>query len=147
MGQILEAIPVEQRLVELAALLGAHLRERRMSDDLPDADGIGSPGRRSVLKPPIICQVTGSPLTADQVAELLGVPQRWVYGQSRARRIPTVTLGRRYRHEAIDAWVAGIEVQMRAAGARAAVGSWVELRSQSAVGTATRSHAATGVRR
>jgi excisionase family DNA binding protein len=102
------------------------------------------------LKPPIICQVTGSILTADQVAELLGVPQRWVYTQSRAGRLPTVRRGR-YRRATVEAWVAGIEAgieaQTRAAGAHAAVGSSVEFRSQSAVGTATRSHAATGVRR
>jgi excisionase family DNA binding protein len=55
-------------------------------------------------------------LTAHQVAELLGVPQSWVYEQSRAGRIPTVTLGRyrRYRREAIEAWL--IELEQAAAG-------------------------------
>lgn len=50
-------------------------------------------------------------LTAGQVAELLGVPPTWVYEQSRAGRIPTVTLGRyrRYRREAIEAWLVEIE--------------------------------------
>ena len=50
-------------------------------------------------------------LTAGAVAELLGVPVSWVYEQSRRRRIPTVTLGRyrRYRWEAIEAWVAELE--------------------------------------
>jgi len=45
------------------------------------------------------------------VAELLGVPVSWVYEQSRRGRIPTVTLGRyrRYRREAILAWVAELE--------------------------------------
>ena len=49
--------------------------------------------------------MTASLLTADQVAELLGVPTSWVYEQSRKGRIPTVTLGRyrRYRPEAIEA--------------------------------------------
>jgi excisionase family DNA binding protein len=63
------------------------------------------------LKPVTIGEVTGSLLTADQVAELLGVPKTWVYEQSRAGRIPTVTLGRyrRYRREAIEAWVREIE--------------------------------------
>lgn len=37
--------------------------------------------------------MTGSLLTAAEVAELLGVPKSWVYEQSRAGRIPTVTLG------------------------------------------------------
>lgn len=56
--------------------------------------------------------VTSSLLTAPEVAELLGVPTSWVYRQSRARRIPTVTLGRyrRYRREAIEDWLARIEV-------------------------------------
>lgn len=34
--QILEAVGVKQRLVELAALVVAHLRERRVGDDLSD---------------------------------------------------------------------------------------------------------------
>jgi len=57
--------------------------------------------------------VTGSLLTAAEVAELLGVPKSWVYEQSRRGRIPTVTLGRyrRYRREAIDAWVREIELE------------------------------------
>ena len=53
----------------------------------------------------------GSLLTAAQVAQLLGVPVSWVYEQSRRGLIPTVTLGRyrRYRLEAIEAWVEEIE--------------------------------------
>lgn len=55
--------------------------------------------------------MTASLLTADQVAELLGVPTSWVYEQSRKGRIPTVTLGRyrRFRPEAIEAWIEGLE--------------------------------------
>lgn len=51
--------------------------------------------------------MTGKLLTAEEVAELLGVPKTWVYEQSRLGRIPTVTLGRyrRYRREAVDEWV------------------------------------------
>ena len=50
-------------------------------------------------------------LTAQEVADRLGVPKTWVYEQSRKGTIPTVTLGhyRRYRVEAIDAWVAHLE--------------------------------------
>lgn len=50
-------------------------------------------------------------LTADEVGDLLGVPTSWVYEQSRAGRIPTVTLGRyrRYRREAIEAWLEQLE--------------------------------------
>ncbi|MBA3263374.1 MAG: helix-turn-helix domain-containing protein [Thermoleophilaceae bacterium] len=45
------------------------------------------------------------------MAALLGVPRSWVYEQSRAGRIPTVTLGRyrRYRREAIEAWLEELE--------------------------------------
>jgi excisionase family DNA binding protein len=52
-------------------------------------------------------------LTADQVASVLGVPRSWVYEQSRAGRIPTVRLGRyrRYRREAIEAWLAELEAE------------------------------------
>lgn len=52
-------------------------------------------------------------LTAHEVAELLGVPASWVYEQSRGGRIPTVTLGRyrRYRREAIEAWLGQLEVE------------------------------------
>ena len=50
-------------------------------------------------------------LTAAEVADLLGVPTSWVYEQSRAGRIPTVTLGRyrRYRREAIEVWLEQLE--------------------------------------
>ncbi len=55
--------------------------------------------------------MTGSLLTASDVAKLLGVPKSWVYEQSRAGRIPTVPLGRyrRYRREAIEAWLEDLE--------------------------------------
>jgi len=55
--------------------------------------------------------MTTSLLTAGDVAALLGVPRSWVYEQSRRGRIPTVNLGRyrRYRREAIEAWVAQLE--------------------------------------
>ena len=62
-------------------------------------------------------------MTADEVAELLGVPASWVYEQSRTGRIPTVTLGRyrRYRREAIESWVENLEKAAR--GARAYAGT------------------------
>jgi excisionase family DNA binding protein len=77
-----------------------HLGRQGRDDGLSSADGDsranGSPGRL---------------LTAEEVAEILGVTTAWVYEQSRAGRIPTVTLGRyrRYRREAIEAWVAELE--------------------------------------
>jgi excisionase family DNA binding protein len=51
-------------------------------------------------------------LTAEQVAEMLGVRPGWVYAESRAHRIPTVHLGRyvRYRQEAIEEWIVSREV-------------------------------------
>ena len=50
-------------------------------------------------------------LTAEQVAQMLGVRRDWVYAQSRAGCIPTVTLGRyrRYRMEAIEDWIDALE--------------------------------------
>jgi excisionase family DNA binding protein len=50
-------------------------------------------------------------VTAQEVADLLGVPVSWVYEQSRRGSIPTVTLGRyrRYRVEAIERWVETLE--------------------------------------
>jgi excisionase family DNA binding protein len=50
-------------------------------------------------------------LTADDVAARLGVTRAWVYGETRAGRIPYVQLGRyyRYRDESLDAWLRGIE--------------------------------------
>jgi excisionase family DNA binding protein len=66
--------------------------------------------------------LTPSLLTAAQVADLLGVPTSWVYEQSRRGLIPTVTLGhyRRYRQEAIEAWIEELEVEggISAHGAR-----------------------------
>lgn len=57
-------------------------------------------------------------LTAEDVAELLGVSVAWVYAESRRGRIPTVTLGRyrRYRREAIEAWIRTIESGSRFTG-------------------------------
>lgn len=57
--------------------------------------------------------VPDSLLTADQVADLLGVPRSWVYEQSRRGTIPTVTLGRyrRYRSEAIEEWLRELEAE------------------------------------
>ena len=57
--------------------------------------------------------MTESLLTASEVAALLGVPISWVYEQSRRGRIPTVTLGRyrRYRREAIEAWLNELEAE------------------------------------
>ena len=66
--------------------------------------------------------MTGSLLTASEVAKLLGVPVSWVYEQSRKGRIPTVTLGRyrRYRLDSIEAWVSELETTAQRGGLGAA---------------------------
>ena len=50
-------------------------------------------------------------LTAEDVAERLGVGVKWVWAQARAGKIPHVRLGRyqRFRPETIDAWIAQLE--------------------------------------
>ena len=50
-------------------------------------------------------------LTAEEIAERLGVKTQWVWAQARAGRIPHVRLGRycRFRESAIEAWVCGLE--------------------------------------
>ena len=60
--------------------------------------------------------MTSSLMTAQDVADLLGVPASWVYEQSRLGRIPTVTLGRYrlYRLEAIEAWIEQLAPHARA---------------------------------
>lgn len=73
----------------------------------------GVPGGRRAGSRSVGSEVSGALLTADQVARLLGVPRTWVYEQSRCGRIPTITLGRyrRYRREAIEAWLEQLEVE------------------------------------
>lgn len=55
-----------------------------------------------------LVQTSRALLNAEEVAEILGMGVDWVYAQSRRGTIPTVRLGRyrRYRREAIDAWLA-----------------------------------------
>jgi excisionase family DNA binding protein len=52
-------------------------------------------------------------LTADEVAVLLQVTKAWVYAETRAKRIPHVSLGRyvRYRRSAILQWIGALEQQ------------------------------------
>ena len=53
----------------------------------------------------------GDLLTADEVAVMLRMTKAWVYAQTRANRIPHVSLGRyvRYRRSAVLAWLSRIE--------------------------------------
>jgi excisionase family DNA binding protein len=50
-------------------------------------------------------------LTAAEVAELLSVPTSWVYAESRAGRIPHITVGRyrRFSRDSIEEWSNGLE--------------------------------------
>ena len=51
-------------------------------------------------------------LSADEVAELLGVPRAFVYSLSRRGELPTVRLGERYvryRAQSVHEWIAGQE--------------------------------------
>ena len=53
----------------------------------------------------------GALLSAQDVADIVGMTKDWVYAETRAGRIPHVQLGRyyRYRAESIEAWLQGIE--------------------------------------
>jgi len=50
-------------------------------------------------------------LTAEEVAERLGVTKEWVWAHARACHIPHVQLGRyrRFREDALEAWVRELE--------------------------------------
>ena len=53
----------------------------------------------------------GKLLTAEEVADRLDVGVKWVWAQTRSGEIPHVKLGRykRFRPEAIEAWLAQLE--------------------------------------
>jgi excisionase family DNA binding protein len=50
-------------------------------------------------------------LTADEVAQRLGVRTQWVWAPARAQRIPHLRLGRyrRFRESAVEAWICELE--------------------------------------
>ena len=52
-------------------------------------------------------------LTAEEVAERLGVTKDWVWAQARAGRIPHIQLGRyrRFREEALERWLDALEAR------------------------------------
>lgn len=94
--------PAGEELAQLAELVA-----ERVLDALALPSGTrGRPGR-DALRGDGVDVPSGTLLTADEVAEMLGVTTAWIYGQSRAGRIPTVKLGRyyRYRLEAIETWI------------------------------------------
>jgi excisionase family DNA binding protein len=51
--------------------------------------------------------VTDRQLTAEDVADIIGMGTDWIYAQVRGNRIPHVRLGRyvRFRSESIDEWI------------------------------------------
>jgi excisionase family DNA binding protein len=55
-------------------------------------------------------------LTAEEVAERLGMRTDWVWAQARAGRIPHVRLGRyrRFRESALEAWLRKLETDSAA---------------------------------
>ena len=50
-------------------------------------------------------------LTAEEIADRLGMKTQWVWAQARAGRIPHVRLGRyrRFREPAVEAWLRDLE--------------------------------------
>jgi excisionase family DNA binding protein len=65
-----------------------------------------------VLTPRRLCgETTNRLLTAEEVADCLGVTPRWAYNEARAGRLPHVRLGRyvKFRGEAIDDWLRKVE--------------------------------------
>jgi excisionase family DNA binding protein len=50
-------------------------------------------------------------LTAEEIAERLGMRTDWVWAQARAGRIPHIRLGRyrRFRESAVEAWLGELE--------------------------------------
>ena len=79
----------------------------------------------SAQAPQRSARTDGRLLSAGDVASLLGVPKSWVYAETRAGRLPHVVLGRyrRYRRDAIDAWLAEHERGPVANGQNAGGGS------------------------
>ena len=59
-------------------------------------------------------------LTAGEVAARLAVPKSWVWARARAHEIPCVRLGRyrRFREEAVDAWIRELESAPREESSR-----------------------------
>lgn len=52
-------------------------------------------------------------LTAEQVAEMLGVTTDWVWAQARKGAIPHIRLGRnrRFREDAVENWLRQLEAE------------------------------------
>ena len=78
---------------------------RHAAPALPASPGSGATGGRELL-------------TAEEVAQLLGMGVDWVWAQTRAGHIPSISLGRyrRYRRQTIDQWLQELEAQSPRAG-------------------------------
>ncbi len=74
------------------------------------------PGGPDRQQPDYIANGRRELLTADEVAELLGMSVDWIWAQTRAGNIPTINLGRyrRYRRQAIEEWLQELESRPRA---------------------------------
>ena len=70
-------------------------------------------GIGAVSRPPAVGERVGVDplLTADDVAQLLGMTKAWVYAETRANRIPHIPLGRyvRFRRSAVLQWISALE--------------------------------------
>jgi excisionase family DNA binding protein len=60
-------------------------------------------------------------LTAEEIAERLGMKTQWVWAQARAGQIPHIRLGRycRFRESAIEAWLQELEADSTSPAAEA----------------------------
>ncbi len=88
-------------------------RSRRRSPGVgPSSTAVAGTARR--LQPGVARSPAASDdrlLSAEEVADIVGMTVEWVWDQSRRGAIPTVTLGRnrRYRRLAILRWLEAIE--------------------------------------
>jgi excisionase family DNA binding protein len=73
------------------------------------ADAPSDDHNYSSLEAPLVDRL----LTAEEIAQRLGVRTQWVWAQARAGRIPHVRLGRyrRFRESAVEAWVCELEAE------------------------------------
>jgi excisionase family DNA binding protein len=85
-------------------------RTRSRFEDMSGLSCAGARLRVDVLdhSPTTSDSPDGCLLDAGDVALMLGVPKSWVYAETRAGRLPHVVLGRyrRYRRDAVEAWIA-----------------------------------------
>lgn len=76
---------------------------RRRAGSLPDVQALDRRGGCSMSAEKL--------LTAEQVADIVGMTPDYVYSLSRRGKIPVITFGRqrRYRRESIEQWLSELE--------------------------------------